>query len=130
MNNCVQLLICLGALLLFSTLAVESLHLRPGRGRCRRSAPLLGRTVTGAQLLRNQRNVLWLRAPDTPNMLRVTVRADIGSLWVLFCIIYSQCWTVSSDVIVVACGGFVKSDVEINYSLIEVRVQTSRLAAS
>uniref|UniRef100_A0A7N6FFD0 Nodal modulator n=1 Tax=Anabas testudineus TaxID=64144 RepID=A0A7N6FFD0_ANATE len=52
-------------------------------------------------------------------MLRITVRAEMGSLWVLFCIIYSQFLAVSSDDIVVACGGFVKSDVEINYSLIE-----------
>ncbi|CAB1453575.1 unnamed protein product [Pleuronectes platessa] len=59
-------------------------------------------------------------------MLRVTVRADIGSLWMLFCIIYSQCWTASSDVIVVACGGFVKSDVEINYSLIEIKLYTKQ----
>ena len=55
-------------------------------------------------------------------MLRITIRADVGALWVLFCITYSQFLTVSSDDIVVACGGFVKSDVEINYSLIEVRV--------
>lgn len=57
------------------------------------------------------------------------IRADVGALWVLFCITYSQFSTVSSDDIVVACGGFVKSDVEINYSLIEVRVQMSRLAS-
>lgn len=62
-------------------------------------------------------------------MLRITIRADVGALWALFCITYSQFLTVSSDDIVVACGGFVKSDVEINYSLIEVRVQTSRLAS-
>ena len=61
-------------------------------------------------------------------MLRITVWADMGSIWVLFCVVYSQFLTASSDDIVVACGGFVKSDVEINYSLIEVRVQTSRLA--
>uniref|UniRef100_A0A8D3A306 Nodal modulator 1-like n=1 Tax=Scophthalmus maximus TaxID=52904 RepID=A0A8D3A306_SCOMX len=59
-------------------------------------------------------------------MLRITIRADMGSLWVLFCIIYSQCWTVSSDDIVVACGGFVKSDVEINYSLIEIKLYTKQ----
>lgn len=46
----------------------------------------------------------------------------------MFGVIYSQFLAVSSDDIVVACGGFVKSDVEINYSLIEVRVQMSRLA--
>lgn len=52
----------------------------------------------------------------------------MGALWVLLGIMYSQFVAVSSDDIVVACGGFVKSDVEINYSLIEVRVQTSQLA--
>lgn len=54
-------------------------------------------------------------------MLRVTIRADMLPLWVFFCLVSSQFWTVSSEDIVVACGGFVKSDVEINYSLIEVR---------
>ncbi|KAI9523057.1 Nodal modulator 1 [Dissostichus eleginoides] len=34
--------------------------------------------------------------------------------------------TVSSDDIVVACGGFVKSDVEINYSLIEIKLYTKQ----
>uniref|UniRef100_A0A8C8C9B5 Nodal modulator n=1 Tax=Oncorhynchus tshawytscha TaxID=74940 RepID=A0A8C8C9B5_ONCTS len=33
---------------------------------------------------------------------------------------------VSADDIVVACGGFVKSDVEINYSLIEIKVYTKQ----
>jgi len=61
-------------------------------------------------------------------MLRITIRADVGSLWILVCIVYSQFLTVSSDDIVVACGGFVKSDVEINYSLIEVRLLMFRLA--
>ncbi|XP_022061229.2 nodal modulator 1 [Acanthochromis polyacanthus] len=59
-------------------------------------------------------------------MLRITIRADVGSLWFLFCIIYSQVLTVSSDDIVVACGGFVKSDVEINYSLIEIKLYTKQ----
>lgn len=54
----------------------------------------------------------------------------MGTIWVLVGVIYAQFLAVSSDDIVVACGGFVKSDVEINYSLIEVRVQTSSLAAS
>lgn len=63
---------------------------------------------------------------QSANMLRIIIRADFGALWVLLCITYSQIMTVSSDDIVVACGGFVKSDVEINYSLIEVRVQTSQ----
>lgn len=67
---------------------------------------------------------------QTAKMLRIMIRADVGALWVLFCITYSHFLTVSSEDIVVACGGFVKSDVEINYSLIEVRVQEYRLASS
>lgn len=67
---------------------------------------------------------------QSATMLRITIRADFGALWVLFCITYSQFMTASSDDIVVACGGFVKSDVEINYSLIEVRVQTFLLVSS
>ncbi|XP_061578826.1 BOS complex subunit NOMO1 [Cololabis saira] len=59
-------------------------------------------------------------------MLRITIRADVGSLWVLFCIIHFQILTVSTDDIVVACGGFVKSDVEINYSLIEIKLYTKQ----
>ncbi|KAM4584395.1 BOS complex subunit NOMO1 [Odontesthes bonariensis] len=59
-------------------------------------------------------------------MLRITIRADVGSLWILVCIVYSQFLTVSSDDIVVACGGFVKSDVEINYSLIEIKLYTKQ----
>lgn len=62
-------------------------------------------------------------------MLRITIRADVGSLWVLFCIVHFQILTVSTDDIVVACGGFVKSDVEISYSLIEVSARVSELAA-
>lgn len=50
----------------------------------------------------------------------------MGALWALFCVIYSQLSTVSSDDIVVACGGFVKSDVEINYSLIEIKLYTKQ----
>lgn len=103
----------------------------PGQQRALpHSGSLLG-WVTAAQLVRNRSNVRWwLGSAHTAKMLRVTIRADMGSLWLIFCLIYSQLLTVSSDDIVVACGGFVKSDVEINYSLIEVRVQTSRLAAS
>ncbi|KAM7418652.1 hypothetical protein PAMA_015993 [Pampus argenteus] len=59
-------------------------------------------------------------------MLRITIRADMGAFWVLFCIMYSQFLAVSSDDIVVACGGFVKSDVEINYSLIEIKLYTKQ----
>nr|XP_020498466.1 LOW QUALITY PROTEIN: nodal modulator 1-like [Labrus bergylta] len=62
----------------------------------------------------------------TDKMLRITIRADIGAIWILFCITYSQFLTVSSDDIVVACGGFVKSDVEINYSLIEIKLYTKQ----
>lgn len=58
-------------------------------------------------------------------MFRITFRADVGVFCVLFCITCSQFLTVSCDDIVVACGGFVKSDVEISYSLIEVRVHAS-----
>uniref|UniRef100_A0A674CCU5 Nodal modulator n=1 Tax=Salmo trutta TaxID=8032 RepID=A0A674CCU5_SALTR len=46
--------------------------------------------------------------------------------WILFGIICCQFITVSADDIVVACGGFVKSDVEINYSLIEIKVYTKQ----
>ncbi|XP_037620100.1 LOW QUALITY PROTEIN: nodal modulator 1 [Sebastes umbrosus] len=63
-------------------------------------------------------------ADQSDKMLRITIRADVGALWVLFCITYSQFMSVSSDDIVVACGGFVKSDVEINYSLIEIKLYT------
>ncbi|KAG7485675.1 nodal modulator 1-like [Solea senegalensis] len=85
----------------------------------------LGHSVTATQLVRNRRQrvvavVLGLK------MLRITIRADMGSLWMLFCVIYTQMWTVSSDDIVVACGGFVKSDVEINYSLIEIKLYTKQ----
>ncbi|XP_061844241.1 BOS complex subunit NOMO1 [Nerophis lumbriciformis] len=59
-------------------------------------------------------------------MLRITIRADISTLWVLFWFTYSQFLVVSSDDIVVACGGFVKSDVEINYSLIEIKLYTKQ----
>ncbi|KAM9314632.1 BOS complex subunit NOMO1 [Pholidichthys leucotaenia] len=59
-------------------------------------------------------------------MLRITIRADVRSIWIVFCFIYSQFLTVSSDDIVVACGGFVKSDVEINYSLIEIKLYTKQ----
>lgn len=54
-------------------------------------------------------------------IVTITIRADMGPFLLLFCLIYSHVLVVSSDDIVVACGGFVKSDVEINYSLIEVR---------
>lgn len=67
---------------------------------------------------------------QSAKMLRITIRADFGALWVFLCVTYSQFMTASSDDIVVACGGFVKSDVEINYSLIEVRVQTSQPVSS
>ncbi|XP_041789100.1 LOW QUALITY PROTEIN: nodal modulator 1 [Chelmon rostratus] len=66
------------------------------------------------------------RDGQSAKMLRITIRADMGALWVLFCITYSQFMTVSSDDIVVACGGFVKSDVEINYSLIEIKLYTKQ----
>lgn len=74
--------------------------------------------------------VLGSATNQSAKMLRITICADFGALWVLLCIAYSQFMTVSSDDIVVACGGFVKSDVEINYSLIEVRVQTFQRVSS
>lgn len=67
---------------------------------------------------------------QSAKMLRIIIRADFGALWVVLCITYSQIMTASSEDIVVACGGFVKSDVEINYSLIEVRVQPSQLVSN
>uniref|UniRef100_A0A665TJ43 Nodal modulator 1-like n=1 Tax=Echeneis naucrates TaxID=173247 RepID=A0A665TJ43_ECHNA len=51
---------------------------------------------------------------------------NMGSLWVLSFVLYSQLLAASSDDIVVACGGFVKSDVEINYSLIEIKLYTKQ----
>uniref|UniRef100_A0A3P9MQS5 Nodal modulator n=1 Tax=Oryzias latipes TaxID=8090 RepID=A0A3P9MQS5_ORYLA len=59
-------------------------------------------------------------------MLRITVRADVGTLWFLSWIVCCHVSAVSSDDIVVACGGFVKSDVEINYSLIEIKLYTKQ----
>lgn len=70
--------------------------------------------------------MLCLPKNPSAKMLRITIRTDLGSLWILFGIIYSQFLPASADDIVVACGGFVKSDVEINYSLIEVRGQIFR----
>lgn len=43
-------------------------------------------------------------------------------MWILVCWISFLLAVCRADDIVVGCGGFVKSDVEINYSLIEVRV--------
>lgn len=62
-------------------------------------------------------------------MIGITVRVDMGLVGVLLGFLCCHFMVVSSDDIVVACGGFVKSDVEINYSLIEVRRgETSGLA--
>lgn len=113
--------------LLKLSLAVKSNYLRPSRGRCFHR---FGRSLTAAQLVRNRRQRAVARINESVKMLRIMICADVGALWMLFCITYSQFLTVTSDDIVVACGGFVKSDVEINYSLIEVRVQTSPLASS
>ncbi|XP_023189394.1 LOW QUALITY PROTEIN: nodal modulator 1-like [Xiphophorus maculatus] len=63
---------------------------------------------------------------QSSKMLRITIQADVGSFWFLFCVIYTQVLAGSSDDIVVACGGFVKSDVEINYSLIEIKLYTKQ----
>ncbi|XP_064415226.1 BOS complex subunit NOMO3 isoform X2 [Latimeria chalumnae] len=45
-----------------------------------------------------------------------------------FVIVAAVCWQVvlGSDDIVVGCGGFVKSEVEINYSLIEIKLYTKQ----
>ena len=45
----------------------------------------------------------------------------MGLMAVLLGALCCQVLAAASDDVVVACGGFVKSDVEINYSLIEVR---------
>ncbi|KAM7393772.1 hypothetical protein PAMP_020621 [Pampus punctatissimus] len=63
------------------------------------------RPLTAAQLVRNRRQRAVARFND---------RSDETFL------------AVSSDDIVVACGGFVKSDVEINYSLIEIKLYTKQ----
>ncbi|XP_073447228.1 BOS complex subunit NOMO3-like isoform X1 [Aquarana catesbeiana] len=46
-------------------------------------------------------------------------------LWTVLCVL---CWgrVQSADDIVVGCGGFVKSDVDINYSLIEIKLYTKQ----
>ena len=55
-------------------------------------------------------------------MIGITVlRVDMGLMAVLLGVLCCQVLASASDDVVVACGGFVKSDVEINYSLIEVR---------
>ncbi|KAK0146111.1 Nodal modulator 1 [Merluccius polli] len=56
----------------------------------------------------------------------IAVRVDMGLVGVLLGIICCQFMVVSSDDIVVACGGFVKSDVDINYSLIEIKLYTKQ----
>lgn len=104
-----------------------TIHLRPSRGRCFHR---FSRSLTAVQLVRNRRQRAVARINESAKMLRIMVWADLGAFWMFFCITCSQFSTVTSDDIVVACGGFVKSDVEINYSLIEVRVQTSRLVGS
>uniref|UniRef100_A0A8C5QXB5 Nodal modulator 1 n=1 Tax=Leptobrachium leishanense TaxID=445787 RepID=A0A8C5QXB5_9ANUR len=50
---------------------------------------------------------------------------DRRILWTALCVL---CWGYSrgSDDIVVGCGGFVKSDVDINYSLIEIKLYTKQ----
>uniref|UniRef100_A0A8C7ZEH3 Nodal modulator n=1 Tax=Oryzias sinensis TaxID=183150 RepID=A0A8C7ZEH3_9TELE len=75
---------------------------------------------------RRQRAVSLGSVSQTVKMLRITVRADVGTLWFLSWIVCCHVSAVSSDDIVVACGGFVKSDVEINYSLIEIKLYTKQ----
>ena len=48
------------------------------------------------------------------------VRVDMGLMAVLLGVLCCLAAAAADDV-VVACGGFVQSDVDINYSLIEVR---------
>ncbi|CAN9509958.1 unnamed protein product [Ophioblennius macclurei] len=59
-------------------------------------------------------------------MLRITIRAEPGAFWLLLFLVYSQLPAASSEDIVVACGGFVKSEVEINYSVIEIKLYTKQ----
>ncbi|KAG7491883.1 hypothetical protein MATL_G00008710 [Megalops atlanticus] len=47
-------------------------------------------------------------------------------LWILLGVLASQLTYLKADDIVVGCGGFVKSDVEINYSLIEIKLYTKQ----
>ncbi|XP_018425571.1 PREDICTED: nodal modulator 3-like [Nanorana parkeri] len=46
-------------------------------------------------------------------------------LWTVLCVLCWD-WARAADDIVVGCGGFVKSDVDINYSLIEVKLYTKQ----
>nr|XP_023680948.1 nodal modulator 1-like [Paramormyrops kingsleyae] len=47
-------------------------------------------------------------------------------MWILVCCISFLLAVCRADDIVVGCGGFVKSDVEINYSLIEIKLYTKQ----
>ncbi|XP_062304047.1 BOS complex subunit NOMO1 [Osmerus eperlanus] len=69
---------------------------------------------------------MFVQDNRSAKMFRVIVRADVGAIWILFGIFCCQLSIVSADDIVVACGGFVKSDVEINYSLIEIKLYTKQ----
>ncbi|XP_041958584.1 LOW QUALITY PROTEIN: nodal modulator 1 [Alosa sapidissima] len=62
-------------------------------------------------------------APDSATQV-----SAMAKCFILMFIIYSHyvALTISADDIVVACGGFVKSDVEINYSLIEIKLYTKQ----
>ncbi|CAL8358775.1 unnamed protein product [Boreogadus saida] len=60
-------------------------------------------------------------------MIGITVlRVDMGLMAVLLGVLCCQVLASASDDVVVACGGFVKSDVEINYSLIEIKLYTKQ----
>ncbi|KAJ3615361.1 hypothetical protein NHX12_018928 [Muraenolepis orangiensis] len=60
-------------------------------------------------------------------MMGLSVRVDMGLLaGVLLAHLCCQVTVVTSEDIVVACGGFVQSDVEINYSLIEIKLYTKQ----
>ncbi|XP_066546008.1 BOS complex subunit NOMO1 [Amia ocellicauda] len=52
--------------------------------------------------------------------------AKMSALWVLCVVLGAQLGVLRAEDIVVGCGGFVKSDVEINYSLIEIKLYTKQ----
>lgn len=62
------------------------------------------------------------RPPSFGGGVKLAAMAKCFILMFIICSHYVAL-TISADDIVVACGGFVKSDVEINYSLIEVRIK-------
>ncbi|CAJ0967212.1 unnamed protein product [Ranitomeya imitator] len=49
-----------------------------------------------------------------------------GQGWALWALLCALCLRCGAEDIVVGCGGFVKSDVDINYSLIEIKLYTKQ----